>query len=319
MTARCRGTPCSRPRRSTASPRWRWATAASASRRPRGRQARLADRPARRRRGHPWHGAGRRTDLGLGELPGLSRRHLARRRYAIDLGAHMPHAALRAYVMGERGADHTAAPTDARSTQMERAHLRGAGRRRASASPPRAPTSTAAATARNIGTLTASRGRAQGIAGALKRSGNGVIQLISDAYLTADDDFAAAELRLIRASGPGRRPAAVVHRAADRRGARSLARHLRRDRRDGRRRPRRPRPGRAAAGRRDARLRVDHQPVHLHPHLSRRSTPRSSARAAGAALPTPRSRAAILAEHGADRARRLRRPARPTASRACSG
>lgn len=36
---------------------------------------------------------------------------LARRSYAIDLGAHMPHAPLRSYVMGERGADHTAVPT----------------------------------------------------------------------------------------------------------------------------------------------------------------------------------------------------------------
>src|SRR6187455_3358345 len=34
-----------------------------------------------------------------------------RRPHVVDVGAHVPHAALRAYVMGERGADHTAAPT----------------------------------------------------------------------------------------------------------------------------------------------------------------------------------------------------------------
>src|SRR6478609_5612409 len=33
---------------------------------------------------------------------------LARRRYTMDVAAHVPHAALRAYVMGDRGGDHTA-------------------------------------------------------------------------------------------------------------------------------------------------------------------------------------------------------------------
>ena len=36
---------------------------------------------------------------------------IARRRYTMDIGAHLPHAALRAYVMGDRGADHTAKPS----------------------------------------------------------------------------------------------------------------------------------------------------------------------------------------------------------------
>ena len=44
---------------------------------------------------------------------------IARRSYTLDLGAHMPHAALRAYVMGERGADHTIAPTDDEIARME--------------------------------------------------------------------------------------------------------------------------------------------------------------------------------------------------------
>jgi len=51
----------------------------------------------------------------------------------------------------------------------------------------------------NVGTLTASERELLGIAAGLKDGGGGVIQLISDAYLTADDDFAARELRLIRA------------------------------------------------------------------------------------------------------------------------
>src|SRR6478736_822164 len=32
--------------------------------------------------------------------------------HTVDMGAHVPHAALRTYVMGDRGADHTEAPTD---------------------------------------------------------------------------------------------------------------------------------------------------------------------------------------------------------------
>jgi N-acyl-D-aspartate/D-glutamate deacylase len=36
---------------------------------------------------------------------------LDRGRYAIDVGAQVPHAALRGYVMGDRGADHTETPT----------------------------------------------------------------------------------------------------------------------------------------------------------------------------------------------------------------
>ena len=36
---------------------------------------------------------------------------LSARRYAMDIGAHVPHAALRAYVMGDAGGDHTAVPT----------------------------------------------------------------------------------------------------------------------------------------------------------------------------------------------------------------
>ncbi len=129
-----------------------------------------------------------------------------RRRYTMDIAAHMPHAALRAFVMGERGADHTAAPSDAEIERMsaltEDALLAGAIGFSTSRTYVHRSRDGA-----NIGTLTASERELQGIVGALKRSGRGVIQLISDAYLTADDDFAAAELRLIRglAATSGRR------------------------------------------------------------------------------------------------------------------
>jgi N-acyl-D-aspartate/D-glutamate deacylase len=131
---------------------------------------------------------------------------VGRRGYTMDVGAHMPHAALRAYVMGERGADHTAAPTEAEIERMSalteealRAGAIGFSTSRTYVHRSR--------DGKNIGTLTASELELQGIVAALKRANRGVIQLISDAYLTADDDFAAAELRLIRglAQTSGRR------------------------------------------------------------------------------------------------------------------
>ena len=131
---------------------------------------------------------------------------IGRRRYAIDLGAHMPHAALRAFVMGERGADHTAVPSADEVATMERLTYEALQAGALGFSTSR----TYAHRARDgssIGTLTASEAELSGIAQALKRAGKGVIQLISDAYLTADDDFARSELALIRhlASSTGRR------------------------------------------------------------------------------------------------------------------
>jgi N-acyl-D-aspartate/D-glutamate deacylase len=123
---------------------------------------------------------------------------IGRRRYAIDLGAHMPHAALRAYVMGDRGADHEEAPTEGEIETMERLTYQAleAGALGFTTSRTHAHRARGGA---NIGTFTASQAELTGIAGALKRAGKGVIQLISDAYLTADDDFARSELALIRA------------------------------------------------------------------------------------------------------------------------
>ena len=131
---------------------------------------------------------------------------IGRRQYAIDLGAHMPHAALRVFVMGERGADHTAMPSDDEIAAMERLTFEALEAGALGFSTSR----TYAHRARNgasIGTLSASQAELSGIVQALKRSGKGVIQLISDAYLTADDDFAQDELSLIRhlASSTGRR------------------------------------------------------------------------------------------------------------------
>jgi N-acyl-D-aspartate/D-glutamate deacylase len=141
---------------------------------------------------------------------------LARRNYTMDLGAHVPHAALRAYVMGERGADHTAVPTPEEIARMEQLTFEAveAGALGFSTSRTYVHRSRDGL---NIGTLTASEDELLGIAGALKRSGKGVLQLISDAYLTADDDFAKSELALIRklARSTGRRLSFTVQQSDD--------------------------------------------------------------------------------------------------------
>ncbi len=122
---------------------------------------------------------------------------LDRRQYTMDIGAHIPHAALRAYVMGERGGDHKEAPTRAEIAEMERLTFEAleAGALGFTTSRTYIHRSR---NGDNIGTLTASAQELLGVASAMKRSGKGVIQLISDAYLTADDAFASQELALIR-------------------------------------------------------------------------------------------------------------------------
>jgi N-acyl-D-aspartate/D-glutamate deacylase len=123
---------------------------------------------------------------------------LGRRRFAMDVAAHMPHAALRTYVMGARGADHLQHPDAAEIAEM--AHLTEQALHAGALGFTTSRTFVhRSRSGENIGTLDAGHAELMGIAGALRRAGKGVIQLISDAYLTADDEFADRELDLIAA------------------------------------------------------------------------------------------------------------------------
>lgn len=122
---------------------------------------------------------------------------LGRRSFSMDLGGQMPHAPLRTYVMGERGADSTSYPSQSEIERMAalaaeaiEAGALGFSTSRTIAHRTRAGES--------IGTLRAPEEELVEIARAIGRTGKGVIQLISDAYLTDDDDFARAELALVR-------------------------------------------------------------------------------------------------------------------------
>ncbi|HEX9259616.1 MAG TPA: amidohydrolase family protein, partial [Acidimicrobiales bacterium] len=123
---------------------------------------------------------------------------IGRRRYTVDIGVHVPHAALRTYVMGERGADHLAVPTDTEVSAMVRmmdeamsAGAMGFATSRTEVHRTR--------DGQNIGTLAAGERELLAFAEVLRRQGRGVTQLISDCYQTTDDDYANAELDLIEA------------------------------------------------------------------------------------------------------------------------
>lgn len=121
---------------------------------------------------------------------------IARREYTLDIGAQVPHSALRAYVMGERGGDHTEAPSAAEITRMQQLTLEALQAGALGFTSSRTDVHRTRA-GKNIGTLSASEQELLGITEAVRAHGNAVIQLISDAYRTPDDAFAGRELDLI--------------------------------------------------------------------------------------------------------------------------
>jgi N-acyl-D-amino-acid deacylase len=121
---------------------------------------------------------------------------LARRSYAVDIGTQMPHAALRTYVMGERGGDHTQLASGEEIVRM--AQLTAEAVRAGALGFTTSRTNLhRSSSGENIGTLSASREELLGITAALRDTGRGVIQLISDTYLSPDEAFAAREMDLI--------------------------------------------------------------------------------------------------------------------------
>ena len=133
---------------------------------------------------------------------------LSPRRFDIDLAAQVPHAAMRVYVMGERGVNREDATDEDISQMADIAHdavLAGAlgfstsrtlNHRSADGSP--------------TPTLTASEKELQGIAMGLKRAGRGTLQFVSD----FDDMHAEMAMlrRLVETSG---RPLSVSIAQAD--------------------------------------------------------------------------------------------------------
>jgi len=122
---------------------------------------------------------------------------LDRRAWPIDIGTQVPHAALRYYVMGDDGADmDTPASADQIATmamlceEAIRAGAMGFTTSRTIAH--------RTSTGRKIGTLKASADEVIGIAAALGKLDAGVIQLISDAYQSDDEELVENEIDLLR-------------------------------------------------------------------------------------------------------------------------
>ena len=101
------------------------------------------------------------------------------RPHVLDLGAQMPHAALRAYVMGARGGDHDEEPTSDEIAEMSRlteeALMAGALGFATSRT-----ANHRSRTGEKIGSLTATRAELFGIGDALGRAQRGVFQFVSD-------------------------------------------------------------------------------------------------------------------------------------------
>src|SRR6202165_258759 len=109
----------------------------------------------------------------------------------MDVGVQVPHAALRFYVMGDRGADHSERPTEDQVAQMGRL-LEEALRAGAFGFSTSRTTKHRAADGRPTPSLSAAEPELAGIACAMKRAGTGVIQVNSD--------FGAGEFPLLRAA-----------------------------------------------------------------------------------------------------------------------
>ncbi|MEX0958877.1 MAG: amidohydrolase family protein [Burkholderiales bacterium] len=109
----------------------------------------------------------------------------------MDIAAQVPHTALRFYVMGERGADHAKAPTEAEIARMgqlleEALHAGAFGFTTSRTTKHRA------ADGRLTPSLSAGEPELLGLAQAMKRAGKGVIEVNSD--------FGPGEFEILRAA-----------------------------------------------------------------------------------------------------------------------
>jgi N-acyl-D-aspartate/D-glutamate deacylase len=124
----------------------------------------------------------------------------------IDVGTHLPHAALRAFVMGERGADPTEHPDSDELEVMAKLlqqSLEAGALGITTSRTDRHRTSSG----ENLGTLRAREPELLALAATLRSSGTGVFQFLSDSYRTTDDTFAEDEFSLVTAfARASRRP-----------------------------------------------------------------------------------------------------------------
>jgi N-acyl-D-aspartate/D-glutamate deacylase len=117
---------------------------------------------------------------------------------AIDVATHVPHAALRAYVMGERGADPGEHPDEDELATMAKLLQAGLDAGALGVTTSRTERHRTSA-GDNLGTLRAREPELMALASTLRSTGRGVFQFLSDSYRTTDDEFAEAEFALVSA------------------------------------------------------------------------------------------------------------------------
>ncbi|MDO8899888.1 MAG: amidohydrolase family protein [Phenylobacterium sp.] len=122
---------------------------------------------------------------------------LSQRRFDVDIGAQLPHAALRVYVMGERGAAREAA-TAADITAMARLAQEAVAAGALGFSTSRT-LNHRTSDGQPTPTLTAGEDELTGIAMGLARAGRGVLQVVSD-FADPEAEFAMFR-RIVEASG----------------------------------------------------------------------------------------------------------------------
>jgi N-acyl-D-aspartate/D-glutamate deacylase len=120
---------------------------------------------------------------------------LERQQRTIDVGSYVPHAALRAFVMGDRGADPSQHPDDDELAQLALLLRQGIEAGALGVSTSRTERHRTSA-GENLGTLRAREPELQALASVLRSTGKGVFQFLSDSYCTTDDEFAASEFAL---------------------------------------------------------------------------------------------------------------------------
>ncbi len=121
---------------------------------------------------------------------------LDRQARTIDVGTHLPHAALRAFVMGEPGADPLVAPNADEMQEMAKLLGQGLDVGAIGVSTSRTEMHRTSA-GDNLGTLRARSPELLALATVLRERDAGVFQFISDCYRTTDDAFAQSEFELI--------------------------------------------------------------------------------------------------------------------------
>ena len=123
---------------------------------------------------------------------------LERQPRIIDVGTHMPHAALRAFVMGERGADPSEHPSEAELGDMARLLGEGLDAGALGVSTSRTERHRTSH-GENLGTLRAREPELMALAAVLADRGRGVFQFLSDSFQTTDDEYARSEFDLVTA------------------------------------------------------------------------------------------------------------------------